>query len=573
MPPNPFSFGNPIRDPRRFIGRRSDLQQIVDRLRSSAHESTSIVGERRIGKTSLLKYLDNKQAAAELGLPMEDYCLVYMDFQGLADITPRRFWRRVLQKMKREICHPDLIPQIEEIMGLEQLDLFDLEDLFASVMDRGLTVALLLDEFEYVTQNPNFGSDFFGALRALAIHHGLPLITATRRELVDLCHSEEIKGSPFFNIFANLVLRPFSPVKVDELIRTYLSDTEVEFTEPETDLVLRLGGGYPFFTQIACHYLYEAKTRGEEGQALIEQVTRAFEEQVAPHYQYMWKVTNESEKMTLLAVMSLNRAEPVSKTHPSLENLAALHSRAHLDVPELLKRGLLIENEKAGTYQLLSANLGDWITREILAFPGEEAPEAAVRAWLSAQGGGSSEVNPRALSFFKKEYWPLLTDFPGHFSEELAGRKGSGPETAIKPAGDLSQSVFICYSRNDKAWVDQLVADLQAQGVQTWRDVDDITHTSRSNQLGWRSAIENALDQCAALIIVLSQGAVDSPEVQAEWNHFASYQRPIYPVIARECKIPFFLKIYQIWDLTEGYENKLSELAGQLQEVSAVTGE
>jgi len=55
MHPNPFSFGNPIRDPQRFIGRRSDLQQIVDRLRSSAHESTSVVGERRIGKTSLLK--------------------------------------------------------------------------------------------------------------------------------------------------------------------------------------------------------------------------------------------------------------------------------------------------------------------------------------------------------------------------------------------------------------------------------------------------------------------------------------------------------------------------------------
>jgi hypothetical protein len=573
MPPNPFTFGNPIRDPRRFIGRQSDLQQIVDRLRSSAHESTSVVGERRIGKTSLLKYLDHKDAAAELGLPAEDYCLVYMDFQGLADITPQRFWQRVLQKIKREICHPDLIPLIEEIIDLERLDLFDLEDLFTSVGDKGLTVALLLDEFEYVTQNPNFGSDFFGALRALAIHHGLPLVTSTRRELVDLCHSEEIKGSPFFNIFANLVLRPFNPAEVDELITTYLGDTDIEFTEPETELVMRLGGGYPFFTQIACHYVYETKTQGVEGEALAEQVTRAFEGQVAPHYQYMWKYTNESEKLTLLAVMNLNRAEPGLETRPSLQNLAALHSRAHLDVPELLKRGLLIENEEAGTYQLLSPNLADWITREILAFPGEEAPETVVRAWLAAQGGGSSEVNARVLSFFKEEYWPLLTNFPGSLSEELTGKKELEAETERKTEADLSQSVFICYSREDKPFVDQLVADLQPQGVQTWRDVDDITHTSRSNQLGWRSAIENALDHCAALIIVLSPGAVDSPEVQAEWNHFASYKRPIYPVVARTCKVPFYLKIYQIWDLTAGYEDKLSELAGQLQEVLISTGE
>ena len=52
---NPFSYGNPIRDPARFHGRQAELRQIVNRLRSSARESTSIVGERRIGKTSLLK--------------------------------------------------------------------------------------------------------------------------------------------------------------------------------------------------------------------------------------------------------------------------------------------------------------------------------------------------------------------------------------------------------------------------------------------------------------------------------------------------------------------------------------
>ncbi len=49
-----------------------------------------------------------------------------------------------------------------------------------------MTVVLMMDEFEYVTQNPNFKGDFFGGLRALAIHHGVALLPATRRELVDL---------------------------------------------------------------------------------------------------------------------------------------------------------------------------------------------------------------------------------------------------------------------------------------------------------------------------------------------------------------------------------------------------
>jgi hypothetical protein len=45
MSTNPFTFGNPIRDPARFYGRVEDIRQIVNRLRSSAHESTSVVGE------------------------------------------------------------------------------------------------------------------------------------------------------------------------------------------------------------------------------------------------------------------------------------------------------------------------------------------------------------------------------------------------------------------------------------------------------------------------------------------------------------------------------------------------
>ena len=44
MSANPFTFGNPIREPARFYDREEDIRQIFNRLRSSAHESTSVVG-------------------------------------------------------------------------------------------------------------------------------------------------------------------------------------------------------------------------------------------------------------------------------------------------------------------------------------------------------------------------------------------------------------------------------------------------------------------------------------------------------------------------------------------------
>jgi eukaryotic-like serine/threonine-protein kinase len=418
---NPFTFGNPIKDPARFYGRREDLRQIVNRLHSSAHESTSIVGERRIGKTSLLKYLETPQVALQLGLSPAEYCMVYIDFQGLTDITPERFWQRVLHKMARTICLPDILPEIQEVRQMGAFDLFDLEDLFEKIADQGLTTVLMLDEFEYVTQNPNFGSDFFGGLRALAIHQNLPLLTATRRELVDLCHSEELKGSPFFNIFANIVLRPFSRDEVAEMLDGYLADTHLVLSEREKQLVLGLGGGYPFFTQMAGCYLVEAKHKGLDGEALLQDVVTNFDAQADSHFSYMWSHSSESEKITLLSALALNQKKPDKHSLPTLANLAKTHARAHLDVPELVKRGLLLENRVEGTYRLLSTSLERWVVRELTAAPGEEEPEASVQEWM--QSGGRDELEPVKgfLPRFKKKYWPIVGGVAKELSMELLG--------------------------------------------------------------------------------------------------------------------------------------------------------
>jgi hypothetical protein len=289
------------------------------------------------------------------------------------------------------------------------------------IASAGLTIVLLLDEFEYVTQNPNFGSDFFGGMRALAIHQNLPLVTATRRELVDLCHSDEIKGSPFFNIFANVVLRPFSREEVYQMLDGYLAETTLTFSPQEKELVIGLGGGYPFFIQMAGNYLVEAKQKGYQGDELLREVYTSFDAQSDSHFTYMWSHSSESEKISLLAVISLDRQKATKKTTPSLENLAAIHSRVQLDVPELVKRGLLLENRAAGTYRLLSPSLERWIAREISAAPGEEESQASVQTWLAA--GGREEMEPVSglLPKFKKKYWPVVSGMAMDLSLELIG--------------------------------------------------------------------------------------------------------------------------------------------------------
>jgi hypothetical protein len=419
MDPNPFTFGNPIKDPARFHGREGDIRQIANRLLSSAHESTSIIGERRIGKTSLLYHLSDPEVGARLGLTPDKFCMVYVDFQGLTDITPTRFWQRVLKKMSRSICNEDLKPAIEDLSKQETFDLFDLEDLFESTQDKGLTIVLMLDEFEHVTQNPNFKSDFFGGLRALAIHHGVALLPATRRELVDLCHSDEIKGSPFFNIFANVVLRPFPMKDAASLVDGYLSSLEEVFSPEEREFILRLGGGQPFFLQIAGHYLVDAKTQGLSGLPLFERVVADFDQQADPHFNYLWSHCTESEKITLLGILALGQEKSKKKSGSHAERLQKMNPRAHLDAVALAKRGLIVETD--GKYALFSPSLERWVLREIMTAPGEEESPASVDEWLR-NGGREKMTHARGvLPKIKKKYWAIASNILTEVSFELIG--------------------------------------------------------------------------------------------------------------------------------------------------------
>ncbi len=417
---NPFSYGNPIREPDRFYGRRWEVQQIVGRLLSSAFESTSIVGERRLGKTSLLNYLSHPQVGPTLGLTSDKYVMVYIDFQGLADISPTRFWQRVLGKMARSLGNAELKKAVSQVRGQQEIELFDLEDLFDLVADKGLRVVLLFDEFEYITQSSNFGMDFFAGLRALAIHYPVAIITSTREELVELCHSNEIKGSPFFNIFGNVVLKPLSAQEVDELLDGALRDTPFPLVSEERDHLHRLAGCQPMFVQMAGYFLFEARQRGYETDTLYKFVDENFAQQADPHFTYQWNHSTESEKITLLALLALSRARKDGDPNPDAEQVSKLHARATHNLRDLATRGLTVEEE--GRYALCSPAFADWISREITASAGKEEAEQTAEEWLRGEEDMDKGVGDRVKSVlprFNKKYWPIMGAFVKELSMKL----------------------------------------------------------------------------------------------------------------------------------------------------------
>ena len=394
MMANPFTYGNPISEPTRFFGRDHEIGQVFSRLRNVESESSSLVGERRIGKTSVLNYLANSDVRRAHGLDPDKFIFVYADLQMLdRSTTPTRLSQQLLRQLARHCQDAEVRRVLEEIRALETIDTFALADLFDAIDDRGLHVVLLLDEFENVTENQNFGPDFFYGLRSLAIHHNLSLITSSRRELIELTHSEAIRSSPFFNIFANISIGLFTEGEARQLIAQSLTGTGVSFTDMEIDTAFRIAGYHPFFLQAACYFLFEAYARNLSPDGRIAFLSKEYREEAAPHLDAYWRNSDDHEKIVLTAITLLERQGKANGRGFGLGQLHALYARSDQMLAHLERRGLLVS--QANGYSLFNSALGDWIVNEITDTMGDQR---SYQDWLTTNQSVMDRFSGRAKS-------------------------------------------------------------------------------------------------------------------------------------------------------------------------------
>ena len=380
MSTNPFTYGNPISDPSRFFGRQAEAEQVYTRLRNAEFESSSIVGERRTGKTSLLNYIAHPSTAQARGLDLARYIFVYADLQMVNQkTTPTRFWSRILRRVTRKIKDDELKAEFKQAYEQSEIDNYTLDDLFYVTDEHNLYFVLLLDEFENVTTNANFDTDFFYGLRALAIHHNLALITASKQELITLCHSDAVRASPFFNIFANINLPAFDKEEATTLIQQSTAGTNVRFTPSELALLFDVAGYHPYFVQAAAHFLFTAHTKGLPAQRREQFLLHEFKEEAAPNLAHYWHHSDDGEKTVLTTLALLAQQGQAGKQRFSLGKLKQLYHRSDLTLSRLKKRALVTIGEQG--YTLFSSVFGDWITAELTDVM---ADTQSYQEWLTA---------------------------------------------------------------------------------------------------------------------------------------------------------------------------------------------
>jgi signal transduction histidine kinase len=290
--PNPYINRVMIRNAQDFYGRKQEIARLYTRIGAERPQSVAITGERRVGKSSLLWFLMQPENVTRYLPNPERAIFVLPDLQENREMTVEEFCAALLAPLKERM------PDISSDGGYDAL-LNAAQQLDAE----GLKLIVLLDEFESVTQNPNFDERFYSFLRSLANRYNVAYVTSSRRPLQQFCYSREISDSPFFNIFSSLHLRGFTEAEARELISAPSEAAGVPL-EPYADFLLDVGGRHPFFLQIACSALFEYLQIGDELDYLgLAKVEARIMEEARPHFLYIWENMSDAERRVVRVIV------------------------------------------------------------------------------------------------------------------------------------------------------------------------------------------------------------------------------------------------------------------------------
>ncbi len=299
MPRNPYLNRVAIKDPAQFFGRAREVSKIFSRIGASRPQSISVVGDRRIGKSSLLHFINNQQVRARYLDRTEFFAFAFIDLQQKRRLTLTEFFRELFTLVAREV-NDDSVRQMDPTFD-------SVRALLENFRREGRKLVVLFDEFDAITTNHAFDLEFYSFLRSVANNYDVAYVTSSARDLQELCHTQLIADSPFFNIFTNVFLRSFNRSEALDLISKPSAEAGLPL-EGYSRRIMEIAGHLPYFLQIACSTYFDHLSESE-GKLDREEVEATFLDEAKGQFRFIWDHMSESSRRCLRDFISNGRVE------------------------------------------------------------------------------------------------------------------------------------------------------------------------------------------------------------------------------------------------------------------------
>jgi ABC-type cobalamin/Fe3+-siderophores transport system ATPase subunit len=285
-----------------FFGREDLLEAIEENLAAAHRNNLVLIGQRRMGKTSLLK---------QLSLRLDpSFIPVYLDGQAIGlDPGMAHFFLNLateivfaLEDKEIDIDQPSL--DDFESSPASTFEHQFLPKVLATIEQRPLLV--LFDEFEELESAVLRGYldvSIFNYLRHLMQHTpNLSFIFCGTHRLEELV-------ADYWNVLFNISLYQrvgyLSQKDAMHLVQQPVEAYGMLYDDLALDKIWRVTAGHPYFLQLICHSLVNRHNKTQRNYVTVADVNAALDEILSAgeaHFIYLWVESSLDERLALVAV-------------------------------------------------------------------------------------------------------------------------------------------------------------------------------------------------------------------------------------------------------------------------------
>jgi uncharacterized protein len=257
----PFIVDKMLTEAQFFVGRQAEIKFVMGMMTNVQPTSVNIVGDRQIGKSSLLYRIcqDYENLVVNYNRQPTEFIVIYLSLADARCKGVDKFYQAIAdQLLARSIVQAD--PDLADLLRVHPFDGTTFNRAMESWKDKGILPVICLDDFEILLNNVQlFNDGFYDNLRFLIDSKLLMLVIASRSKIEDYRRQYNLTSS-FFNLTQQLELKVFSDMEASDLVRLPCGNPAL--SNPRQKTALAWGEKHPYLLQSAGKYLWEAQQQG-----------------------------------------------------------------------------------------------------------------------------------------------------------------------------------------------------------------------------------------------------------------------------------------------------------------------
>jgi ligand-binding sensor domain-containing protein len=259
---NPYEAGRPVLDPHRFFGREALIAQVLNTI----HQNDVLIhGERRIGKTSLLRQLEHRLRAMDD--PDYQFIPVYADVEG---VPQAEFFHLLMEEIVAAFRESDCALPVLRFAGKAAAaytyrdflhDIQSLLEVPQAASHRTIRLILLMDEVDVMNSYDQLVQQQFRRILMKRFARQVGVVASGVHVFREWSRDE----SPFRNLFVEIHLGTMEEEAARRLITEPVKGI-YSYDDEAVDLILRYSEHKPWRIQRLClelvnRLLAERRTR------------------------------------------------------------------------------------------------------------------------------------------------------------------------------------------------------------------------------------------------------------------------------------------------------------------------